>query len=45
MTKLEMVNYIEKSGMVINFNHNRFMRMLKERVEDYYNRAVQYSNR
>ena len=42
MTKKEMINYIEKSGMVIDFSRSYFEKMLKEKVEYFYNLAVKY---
>ena len=42
MTKKEMINYIEKSGMVIDFSRSYFEKMLKAKVEYFYNLAVKY---
>ena len=45
MTKKEMIDYIEASGMVINFSRSYFNKMLRERVEDFYTRAVCFCNK
>ena len=45
MTKKEMIDYIEASGMVINFSRSYFNKMLRERVEDFYTRAVSFCNK
>lgn len=45
MTKKEMIDYIEESGMVINFSRSYFNKMLRERVEELYTKAVRYCNR
>ena len=45
MTKKEMIDVIEKSGMVINFSRSYFMGLLKSKVERFYNDAVTYMNR
>ena len=45
MTKKEMIDYIEASGMVINFSRSYFNKMLRERVEDFYIRAVRFCNK
>ena len=42
MTKKEMIKVIEESGMVINFSRSYFEKMLKEKVEGHYNRAVKF---
>ena len=42
MTKKEMIKVIEESGMVINFSRSYFEKMLKEKVEDYYNRTIKF---
>lgn len=36
MTKKEMVDYIEKTGLVINFDRKYQMRKLKPQVESLY---------
>ena len=45
MTKKEMIDYIEGSGMVINFSRSYFNKMLRARVEEFYNDAVRFCNR
>ena len=45
MTKREMIDYIEASGMVINFNRSYFNKMARERVEEFYTKAVRFCNR
>ena len=45
MTKREMIDYIETSGMVINFNRNYFDKMTRDRVEEFYTKAVRFCNR
>ena len=45
MTKVEMLNYIEKTGMVIDFDAKYLMRQTKDRITRLYNQAVQYSKR
>lgn len=45
MTKKEMINYIEASGMVINFNRSYFDKMPRERVEEFYTKAVRFCNK
>lgn len=45
MTKKEMIDYIEESGMVINFSRNYFNKMLRARVEEFYTKAVRFCNR
>jgi hypothetical protein len=42
MTKVEMINVIEKSNMVINFKRSYFMGKLKEDVERFYKMAIEY---
>lgn len=42
MTKVEMINVIEKSGMVINFSRSHFMGRLKADVERFYKMALEY---
>ena len=44
MTKKDMVKFIEETGCVINFSFNRFMRMDKKTVTEFYNHAVRYAN-
>ena len=45
MTKKEMIDYIEASGMVINFSRNYFNKILRARVEEFYNDAVRFCNK
>jgi hypothetical protein len=45
MTKVEMLNYIEKTGMVIDFDAKYLMRQTKDRITRLYNQAVQYAKR
>ena len=45
MTKKEMIDYIEASGMMINFSRSYFNKMLRERVEEFYTKAVHYCNK
>lgn len=37
MTKKEMIDYIEKTGRVIDFDRNYLMRKLKKEIEWLYN--------
>ena len=45
MTQKEMIDYIEASGMVINFSRSYFNKMLRARVEEFYNDAVRFCNK
>lgn len=47
MTKKAMIDYIEQSNVCANktFPRAMFNRMLKERVEEHYNYAVEYTKR
>ena len=45
MTKKEMINVIEKSGMVINFSRSYYEHSLKEDVERTYQKALAYMER
>lgn len=45
MTKTAMINYIEKTGMVLDFSRSRFNAMLKERVVYFYELAQAYAER
>lgn len=45
MTKKAMLDYIENTGMVINFNRNRLMSKSKDYVEYLYNMAVEYGKK
>lgn len=42
MTKVEMINVIEKSGMVVNFSRSYFMARPKSYVESMYLDAVAF---
>lgn len=42
MTKKAIIDYIEQSQMVINFSRAYYNRMLKEQLQEVYNRAVKY---
>jgi hypothetical protein len=44
MTKAKMIEYIEKSQMVINFNKSHFMNRPKKYVERFYEMAINYNN-
>jgi hypothetical protein len=45
LTKVEMLNYIQKTGMVIDFDYKYLQRRTKDDITDLYNRAVQYAER
>lgn len=45
MTKKEMVDFIEKTGMVIDFDYNYLMRHSKAYIESLYNQAVKFSKK
>ena len=45
MTKTEMLDFIEKTGMIIDFDRNYLMRKTKARIVDLYNRAVVYAGK
>ena len=45
MTKTAMINYIEKTGMVLNFSRSWFNSMLKEEVIRFYEMAQAYAER
>lgn len=45
MTKAKMLDFIEKTGMVIDFDRKYLMRRSKEYIEDLYNRAINYAQR
>lgn len=45
MTKKEMLQYIEKSGMVIDFSYNYLYRRDKNYIINLYNRAIKYNER
>jgi hypothetical protein len=42
MTKKQMIDLIERSGMVINFSRAYYNRMLKEQIKPIYERALAY---
>ena len=37
MTKKEMIDYIEKTGRVVDFDRNYLMRKLRKEIEELYN--------
>lgn len=43
MTKAQMINYIEKSGMMVNFSRSYLEKRLKSEVERLYIMAVKYT--
>ena len=45
MTKAKMIDYIEKSEMVLDFSRNYFNHKLKKDVERFYKLAVEYNLR
>lgn len=45
MTKVEMINVIEKSNMVSNFSRSYFVRKTKTDIEKFYEMAVLYMNK
>ena len=45
MTTTEMLSFIEKTGMIIDFDRNYLMRKAKDRIIDLYNRAVVYAGK
>ena len=45
MTKTEMLDFIEKTGMIIDFDRNYLMRKTKARIVDLHNRAVVYAGK
>lgn len=45
MTKAQMIDYIEKSKMVINFNKSHFNHRLKQDIERFYKMAVEYNSK
>ena len=44
MTKSEMLDFIEKTGMIIDFNRNFLMQKSKDKIQDYYERAKIYES-
>lgn len=45
MTKAKMLDCIEKTGMVINFDRKYLMRKSKEYIKGLYDRAINYAQR
>ena len=45
ITKKAMIDYIEQSGMVVGFSRGYFNRKLREEVEWFYNKAIEYNRR
>lgn len=45
MTKVEMINVIEKSNMIVNFKRSHFIGRLKSDVERFYKMALEYMNK
>lgn len=45
MTKTEMLDFIEKTGMIIDFDRNYLMKKTKARIVVLYNRAVVYAGK
>lgn len=45
MTKTEMLDFIERTRMIIDFDRNYLMRKTKDRIIDLYNRAVAYAGK
>ena len=43
MTKTEMINFIESTGMVANFDRKYFARLSKESIKRMYDMAVAYA--
>jgi hypothetical protein len=43
MTKTEMINFIESTGMITNFDRKYFARLPKESVKRMYDMAVAYA--
>lgn len=44
ITKKAMIDYIEDSGMVVNFSRSYFNHKLKSEVERFYNMAINYNH-
>ena len=44
MTKSEMLDFIETTGMIIDFDRNFLMRKSKDKIQDYYERAKIYES-
>ena len=45
MTKTKMLDFIEKSGVVIDFDRKYLMRKSKDYIQGLYDAAVQYAAR
>ena len=45
MTKKEMLNYIESTDMIINFDYKYLMRRDKDHITYLYNRAKEYAKK
>ena len=45
MTKTEKINFIESTGMVLNFDRKYFARLPKESVKRMYDMAVAYATK
>ena len=45
MTKAEMIDFIETTGMIIDFDRNFLMRKLKKDIIRYYNMSIEYMNK
>ena len=45
MTKTKMLDFIESTGMVINFDRKYLMRKTKDYIEGLYNAAIAYAAR
>lgn len=45
MTKTAMVNFIETTGMIINFDRKYLMRKSKADIERLYNAAIAYAEK
>lgn len=45
MTKTEMIDYIEKSKMVLYFSRSHFNHKLKKDVERFYDLAVEFNSK
>ena len=40
-----MLNFIEKTGIIVNFNRNYLMTLSKDKIQDYFERAKIYENK
>ena len=45
MTKTEMIDFIETTGMIIDFDRNFLMKKSKTDIIRYYNMAVEFANK